>query len=68
MQKPPEPPRHKEVVQSPAMMMSRLSLTLAYNRGGMEAVDEQYAKAFEKLESKPATISMAEVLNENGGS
>jgi hypothetical protein len=68
MHRPVESPRQRELARSPAKMMSRLSLTLAYNRGGMEAVDLQYAKAFEKLGSKPAGLSIAELLNGNGGS
>ena len=63
-----EAPMAVTTAESPAKMMSRLSLTLAYNRGGMEAVDEQYKKAFEKLGSKQEILSMAELLNGNGDS
>ncbi|MHC4315128.1 MAG: hypothetical protein ACYSW3_22010, partial [Planctomycetota bacterium] len=31
--------------QSPTKMMSAMSLTMAYRRGGIEAVDKQYEKA-----------------------
>jgi hypothetical protein len=50
--------------QSPAVMLSRLSLTLAYNRGGMDAVDEQCNKAFKMLGSKTTSVSINELLNE----
>lgn len=53
--------------QSPAMMMSRLSLMLAYNRGGMDAVDEQCEKAFKMLGHKTNKVSINELLNENNG-
>ncbi len=53
--------------QSPAMLMSRLSLMLAYNRGGMDAVDEQCKKAFELLGQKNTKVSINELLNENDG-
>jgi hypothetical protein len=53
--------------QSPAMMMSRLSLTLAYNRGGLDAVDEQCKKAFKLLGQKNTKVSINELLNENNG-
>jgi hypothetical protein len=53
--------------QSPAVMLSRLSLTLAYNRGGMDAVDVQCNKAFKMLGSKTTSVSINELLNENNG-
>jgi hypothetical protein len=53
--------------RSPAMMMSRLSLMLAYNRGGLDAVDEQCKKAYELLGQKNTNVSIGELLNENNG-
>lgn len=53
--------------QSPAMMMSRLSLTLAYNRGGLDAVDEQCKKAYELLGQKNTNVSIGELLNNKNG-
>jgi hypothetical protein len=52
--------------QSPAVMLSRLSLMRAYERGGLDAVDEQCEKAFELLGKKTAKVSIDELLNENG--
>jgi hypothetical protein len=53
--------------RSPAMMMSRLSLTLAYNRGGLDAVDEQCKKASELLGQKNTNVSIADLLNDKNG-
>jgi hypothetical protein len=53
--------------QSPAMMLSRLSLMLAYNRGGLDAVDEQCERAFKLLGHKTNKVSINELLNENNG-
>ena len=53
--------------RSPAMMMSRLSLTLAYNRGGLDAVDEQCKKAYKLLGQKNTNISIADLLNDTNG-
>ena len=54
-------------VQSPAKMMSVLSLSLAYRQGGLDAVDEQCKKAFELLGQKNTNISIGELLNEKNG-
>ena len=53
--------------RSPAMMMSRLSLTLAYNRGGLEEVDRQCKRAFELLGQKNTSVSINELFNESNG-
>jgi len=53
--------------RSPAMMMSRLSLMLAYNRGGLDAVDEQSKKAYELLGQKNTNVSIADLLNDKNG-
>jgi hypothetical protein len=53
--------------KSPVRMMSRLSLTLAYNRGGIEAVDQQCKRAFELLGQENTNISINELFNENNG-
>jgi hypothetical protein len=51
--------------QSPAEMMSVLSLSRAYRQGGLEAVDEQFKKAFELLGQKNTNVSIGALLNEN---
>jgi hypothetical protein len=70
---PRRPEKHVELViaakpaQSPAVMLSRLSLMLAYNRGGLDAVDEQCEKAFKLLGQKTAKVSINELLNDDNG-
>ena len=54
-------------VQSPTKMLSVLSLSLAYRQGGLDAVDEQYKKAFELLGQKNTNISIADLLNDKNG-
>lgn len=51
-------------VTSPAAMISRLQLTLAYAQGGMDAVDNQYKKAYSKLGPRTGEISMNSLYNE----
>ena len=43
-------------------MMSMLELNFAYRRGGMEAVDKQFEKAYSKLGSKDS-ISINDLFN-----
>jgi hypothetical protein len=61
------PPRTTSVAKSPAEMLTAMSLNLAWRRGGLEAVDEQTSKAFEMLASKPAEVSIRELLAETNG-
>lgn len=58
---PQEPYAH---APSPAAMMSRLQLTLAYAEGGMDAVEAQYEKAYAKLGPRAGSVSMNNVFNE----
>ena len=53
--------------KSPAEMLSAMSLNMAWRRGGIEAVDEQSARAFEMLGSGPAKASIQELLAELNG-
>jgi hypothetical protein len=53
--------------RSPARMLSVLSLSLAYQQGGLDAVDEQCKKAFELLGQKNKNVSIGELLNESNG-
>ena len=66
---PPEqkPPEIGKVVKSPAEMLSAMSLTMAYHRGGLEAMDDLSDEAFEKLGSKPAGVSVRELLTGSNG-
>ncbi len=49
---------------SPAAMMSRLQLTLAYAEGGIDAVEAQYEKAYAKLGPRAGGVTMNNVFNE----
>ena len=49
---------------SPAAMMSRLQLTLAYAQGGIDAVEAQYEEAYAKLGPRAGAVSMDNVFNE----
>lgn len=53
--------------KSPAEMQAILSLSIAYRRGGIEAVDRQCQKAIEMLGPRPAEITVTELLEEYNG-
>jgi hypothetical protein len=53
--------------QTPAKMLSVLSLSMAYRQGGLDAVDEQCKKAYELLGQKNTTVSIADLLNDKNG-
>ncbi|MHC4587381.1 MAG: hypothetical protein ACYS3N_22875, partial [Planctomycetota bacterium] len=53
--------------KSPTKMMSAMSLTMAYRRGGIEAVDEQYEKAIRMLGPKPAGLTVKQLLTKTNG-
>jgi len=61
----PEKPTssHGPVAQaSPAKMMSMMSLRMAYQRGGTEALDRQFDKALKMLGPRTTSISLKELL------
>lgn len=47
----------------PCRMISMLELNLAYSRGGIEAVDEQFDKAYSRMGTGEKAISMNDLLN-----
>ncbi len=53
--------------QSPAKMTAAIALTIAYNNGGIEALDEQLDKVVDVLGPVPASLSLQEFLT-NGSS
>ena len=53
--------------ESPTKMMSAISLTMAYRRGGIEAVDEQCEKAIRMLGPKPAGLTVKQLLAKTNG-
>lgn len=52
---------------SPTKMTTAISLTLAYRRGGIDAVDEQCEKAIRMLGPRPLRLTLGQLLTENNG-
>ncbi len=55
------------VTKSPVEMMTAISLTIAYRKGGIEAVDKQCEQAFEKVRLRPGRLSVEQILAEFNG-
>jgi len=53
--------------QSPAQMVSMISLSAAFRQGGMEGLDKQCDRALEKLGPRPSSVSMQELLKDING-
>jgi hypothetical protein len=53
--------------RSPAKMMSAISLTMAYRRGGIDTLDEQCEKAIRMLGPRPLRLTLGQLLRENNG-
>ena len=47
----------------PCRMMTLMELNLAYSRGGIEAVDEQFDNAYSRMGTSKNAISMNDLLN-----
>ena len=56
-----------QVAKSPAEMLTAVSLDIAFRKGGMEAVDDQFKKAFKLLEPRPTSLSVRQLLEEFNG-
>jgi hypothetical protein len=54
-------------VKSPTEMTTAMSLTMAYRRGGIDAVDEQCEKAIRMLGPRPLHLTLGQLLSENNG-
>lgn len=54
------PPRHEPAPST----MSVFALNRAYRAGGLDAIDEQYEKAFAKLGPRTSSMALSNVLNE----
>jgi len=52
------------VAKSPTDMLTAFSLSIAYRKGGMQALDSQCEKAFEMLGQQPSTSSVRQLLAE----
>ena len=65
---PVQPPTQTvSVAKSPAEMLTGMSLSLAWRRGGIEAIDEQSSQAFKMLGTQPPKASIQELLVELNG-
>ena len=62
-----EQPNIAKATQSPAEMMTAMSLTIAYRRGGMEALEAQYDEACKQLGPRPRGLSVDQVITEFNG-
>ena len=51
-----------KVVKSPTRMMTAISLTIAYRRGGIEGIENQCEKALKILGPQPASISLGDLF------
>jgi len=54
-------------VQSPAKMVSMISLATAYRQGGEEALNEQLDGALNRLGPRPGTVSALQILDDLEG-
>jgi len=50
-----------QIVKSPAEMMTAMSLTRVYRRGGIEAMETQFDKTLKMLGPRPASLSLREL-------
>lgn len=60
-------PKISKVTKSPAELMTLASLTFAYRRGGMEAVEEICDRAFKMVGPRPTRMSMQDLFEEFNG-
>ena len=62
-----EQPHIVKATKTPVEMMTAMSLTIAYRKGGMEAVEEQYDEAYKQLGPRPGSLSVEQILTEFNG-
>ena len=62
-----EQPNIAKATKSPAEMMTSMSLTIAYRKGGMEALEAQYDEACKQLGPRPGSLSVDQVITEVNG-
>ena len=53
--------------RSPAEMVTAMSLAMAYNRGGLEAMERQCDEAMQRLGSRQVRLSVQELLANSDG-
>ncbi len=63
----PVPGSRPVVRQSPAQMVSMISLSAAFESGGMEGLDKQCDRALERLGPRPNSVSMQELFKDLNG-
>ncbi len=56
-----------KATKSPVEMMTAMSLTITYRKGGMEAVEKQYNEAFKLLGPRPGSLSVEQIIAEFNG-
>jgi len=56
-----------KITKSPVEMMTAISLTIAYRKGGIEAVEEQCKQAFKPIGPRPRSLSIEQILTEFNG-
>jgi len=61
-------PQPQLIAQSPTMMVSMMSLRMAYQRGGWEALDRQFRDTLGQLGPGPSSLSMKQLLEGSNGS
>ena len=60
-------PRISQTASSPADMMTAMSLTMAYRRGGIEALERQCEQALKMLGSRPISLSLRDIFENSNG-
>jgi len=61
-------PGPRQVAQpAPAQMVSMMSLSAAFRRGGIDELDKQCDRAMERLGPRPSSISMQELFKDIDG-
>jgi hypothetical protein len=64
---PPTLDRPPVVGPSPAQMVSMITLSAAFRQGGIEELDHQCERAFERLGPRPSHVSTQELLKDING-
>lgn len=57
----------QRIVESPIQMITAISLERAFQRGGIEAVEDQCREAFRPLGLRPKSLSFEQILAEFNG-
>ncbi len=63
----PDGPTARPDSASPAQMVSMISLSAAFQQGGMEGLDKQCDRALERLGPRPNRVSVQELLKDLNG-